>query len=106
MARLIWTDDALDDLERIANFIATDKPWAAEKLVRTIFKRVEQLERFPNSGRRPPEIQTDRYRELVIGPCRIFYRLDGENAFILYVMRGEQLLSDSVLHRRAEDLDC
>ena len=47
MARLIWTDPALLDLDEIAGYIALDNPGAAQKLVRKIFSRIEQLEQHP-----------------------------------------------------------
>jgi toxin ParE1/3/4 len=34
MARLIWTEPALQDLDGIADYIALDKPDAARKFVR------------------------------------------------------------------------
>ena len=37
MARLIWTEPALLDLEEIAEYIALDKPSAAKKLVRGLW---------------------------------------------------------------------
>jgi plasmid stabilization system protein ParE len=40
MARVIWTDPALQDLDTIADCIALDKPVAARKLVRTVFAKV------------------------------------------------------------------
>jgi toxin ParE1/3/4 len=40
MARVIWTDPALQDLDTIADYIALDKPVAATKLVRAVFTKV------------------------------------------------------------------
>ena len=39
MARLIWTEPALNDLETIAEYIALDKPDAAKKYVQRVFER-------------------------------------------------------------------
>ncbi len=47
MARVIWSDTALLELDDIANYIVLDKPNAAKKLVKKIFNQVEQLEQFP-----------------------------------------------------------
>ena len=100
MAQVIWTDPALSDLNGIAEYIALDKPRAAENLVASVFASVDQLTQFPESGRRPPEIQRGRYRELIVGPCRIFYRVEDETVFVLYVMRGERLLQQSIVEGR------
>ncbi|WP_199609871.1 type II toxin-antitoxin system RelE/ParE family toxin [Flocculibacter collagenilyticus] len=90
MAEIIWTRPALDELNEIADYIAVANLAAAQKLVQTIFDKTERLETHPESGRVPPEIPTLNYREIVVSPCRIFYKLDGNRLFILHVMRQEQ----------------
>lgn len=97
MAEIVWTDIALSELDEIAEYIALDKPAAACQLIAKVFKAVDRLEEFPASGRYPPELGVGRYREVVVGPCRIFYRCEEEKVLILYVMRGEQLLKTSVV---------
>lgn len=93
MARLIWTEPALADLDRIADYIALDDPEAARKLVRKIFSHVEQLTEFPESGSIPQELSPmKRYRQIIENPCRVFYRVKGKSVFIVHVMRGEQML--------------
>lgn len=61
MARLIWTEPALQDLDDIADYIALDDFGAASRLVKAVFTQVERLERFPNSGRLPPEFENSIY---------------------------------------------
>ncbi len=102
MAKIIWTEPALIDLNEIAEYIALDKPTAASSLVQKIFTKTERLEDFPNSGRNPPELKKSRYKEIIINPCRIFYRVDGNNIYILYVMRSERKLRQFLLNERAE----
>ena len=93
----MWAEPALDDLDAVAEYIALDHPVAAGSLVERVFKRVDQLERFPTSGKRPPELLRTSYREVVVPPCRIFYRVEGETVFILHVMRAERLLMTFLL---------
>ena len=100
MARLIWTEPALADLEAIADYIALDNPMAACRLVERVFESVERLEHFPTSGKRPPELTRSPYREVVVTPCRVFYRVEGETVFLLYVMRAERLLRHFLLEER------
>jgi toxin ParE1/3/4 len=92
MAKIIWTEPALDQLDEIAEYIALDNPVAASELVAKVFNKVDRLEQFPNSGREPPELPDSIYREVVCNPCRIFYRCDGKNVLILHVMRDEMQL--------------
>ena len=100
MARLIWTEPALSDLEAVADYIALDNPAAARRLVEKVFGSVERLEQFPRSGKRPPELPRSPYREVVVAPCRIFYRVEGESVFLLHVMRAERLLRRFMLDER------
>lgn len=100
MAEIIWTEPALSDLDTIADYIALDNPQAARHLVQKIFHHVEQLEKHPESGSRPPEMRRSRYRQIVEPPCRVFYRHDGDLVFILYVMRGEMRFSKARLVKR------
>jgi len=92
MARLIWTQPALADLDQIAEYIAIDEPQAASRCVQKVFDRVEQLAAHPQSGKRPLELPHTHYREIVVPPCQIFYRIEKDDVYILYVMRSEQLL--------------
>jgi len=100
MARLIWTEPALKDLETIAEYIALDKPDAAQKYVQKVFTAVERLSQFPKSGSIPPEISNLPYRQVVVPPCRVFYRCNNDYVFIIFVMRSEQNLRQDVLTER------
>jgi toxin ParE1/3/4 len=100
MACLIWTEPALLDLDGIAEYIALDNPSAASRYVQRVFDKVERLEQFPKSGKHPGELTNSLYRELVVSPCRIFYRMENDNVYILYVMRSEQLLRLFLLKQR------
>jgi len=53
------------------------------------------LQQFPESGRVPPELEQSKYREIIVGPCRVFYRVDQDKVYMLYVMRGERVLRKS-----------
>jgi len=102
MARLIWTEPALLDLDEIAEYIALDDPAASSRFVQKVFDRVERLTTFPKSGKRPPELKRTHYREIVVAPCRIFYRVEKNTVYILYIIRSERLLRSYLLHLREE----
>lgn len=101
MAEVIWSRPALSDLDAIADFIALENPIAAAELVQRVFGHVEQLATHPEGGSRPQELQRSRYRQIVEPPCRVFYRYDGRNVYILHVMRCERLLRKKQLATRA-----
>ena len=103
MARIVWTEPAVSDLNDIAEYIALDKVRAAEQLVNKVFSVIDRLEQFPDSGRHPPEMTESEYREVIVGPCRIFYRIANEEVYIVYVMRGERKLRKFMLNERAKN---
>ncbi len=90
--KIIWSPLAIDRVTEIADYIAKDKPTAAEKWVETIFSKAEDLTSFPKSGRIVPEINKDQYREIISGNYRIVYRIEKERISILTVRHGKQLL--------------
>ena len=99
MARVAWTEPALNDLNELANYISLENISAAKALVTRIFSSTERLSLFPESGRVPPELPQLRYRELIVGPCRVFYRYDSDAqvVYILHVMRSERLLRGFII---------
>ncbi len=104
MARVIWAEPALLDLDAIADYIALDKPSAATKLVREVFSRVGRLRTFPQMGTIPPEIPDLPYRQLHIPPCRVFYRVERDTVYVVHVIRAEQLLRRAVLEKRLANM--
>ena len=98
MAQIIWTEPALNNIEDIADHIAIDNIQAAKALIQKIFSKVERLNEFPESGKNPVELQGLNYREIVVPPCRIFYKLEDDNVYIIYVMRQEQELRKFILN--------
>ena len=92
MAKVIWADPAIQDLDAIADYIALDKPEAARQLVRKVLDTVRRLRRFPRMGGTPPELSGLPYRQLVVPPCRIFYRIEDKVIYVVHVLRGEQFI--------------
>ena len=90
MAEIVWTEPALNDLDKIAEYIAVSNLVAAKKLVKEVFAKVDMLEEYPTSGKSVSELPSLNYRELYVKPCRIFYKFEDNKAFILHVMRHEQ----------------
>jgi toxin ParE1/3/4 len=91
-APLVWTAPALDDLDDVAAWIALENESAAGALIERTLAAVERLRRFPNSGRRLPELPKSVYREVVVNPCRVIYRREGNRVLIVHVLRGERQL--------------
>ena len=74
-AQVIWSDEALNDLEIIYDFMADKSQAAAQRIVESILDRSRQLEVFPISGARQKNIKgkSKEYRYLVEGNYKIIY---------------------------------
>ena len=90
--KIIWSPLAIDRASEIAEYIARDKPSAAEKWVNTIFSKVEQLRSSPEIGRIVPEIRNEQFRELIYGNYHIIYRIEKKQISILTIRHGMQIL--------------
>jgi len=99
-----FTIQALEVLRvnEIAEYIALDELNAARRLVKKVFSSVKRLKQFPELGRIPPELDCSKYREIIVGLCRVFYRVEQSKVYILYVMRGERQLRKYSLDERAQ----
>ncbi len=100
MAEIVWTEPALNDLDKIVEYIAVSNLVEAKKLVKEVFAKVEILEEYPKSGKSVSELPSLNYHELYVKPCRIFYKFADNKAFILHVMRHEQDLRRFLLDYR------
>ena len=90
--RIIWSPLAVDRVAEIADYIARDKPSAAEKWIESVFTKVEQVKGSPEIGRVVPEINDYQFRELIYGNYRIIYRLETKQISVLTVRHGRQIL--------------
>ena len=100
MANVAWASPALDDLQRIIDFIALDKPNAAKGFAKEVFTKVSNLEKFPKRGKLPPELEGTFYLEMIVSPARIIYRIEGDDVIILHILRGEIVLDSDLLSYR------
>jgi len=100
---IIWSPLALDRVAEIAGYIAQDKPSAAEKWVKAVFSKVEQLETSPELGRVVPEIGNVQFREIVYLNYRIIYRIEKNRILMLTVRHGRQLLPIDEIGARPDD---
>ena len=93
--KILWTEQAVEKLEKYADYIAYDKPEAALKWAKKIQDSVENLKDFPMLGRKVPEIQRSEIRELIIGEYRVIYRLETDLISIITIYHSKQLLKKS-----------
>jgi addiction module RelE/StbE family toxin len=75
MVKIVWTEQALNDLVNIAEFIRRDSEKYARITVRKLRERVWQLKLFPYSGRELTELDNKETREIILGNYRIIYKI-------------------------------
>lgn len=83
-----WTEQAVDDLVSIRDFIARDSRVFARLIVEELCLSVEQLVEFPDSGRVVPERGDPQIRELIRPPYRLIYRRHADAVEILTVIHS------------------
>lgn len=91
--KIIWSPLAVERMEEISDYIAYDKPLAANKWINNIFNKVELLKHNPKMGRIVPELNIDSIRELIFGNYRLIYRFDMKSIIVLTVRNFKQLLT-------------
>jgi addiction module RelE/StbE family toxin len=97
-----WTKLAQDDLIEIIEYISLDSQNTAEEIFETIKKQTIKLETFPERGRTVPELDFHNianYRELIITPWRIIYRIEEQKVYILSVIDSRRHFEDIILKR-------
>jgi len=90
--KIVWSPVAIDRVSEIAGYIAQDNKAAAENWIETVFQRVEQLKRFPESGHVVSETDNKTLKELIYGNYRIIYRFEEKRISILTVRHGKQIM--------------
>jgi toxin ParE1/3/4 len=68
--RVVWSPLAVQRVYEQAEYIARDKPLAAERWVEGIFAAAERLKEFSFSGREVEEAHREEIREIVFGSLR------------------------------------
>ena len=91
--KIEWTEPAISDLESIKDYIAKDSEYYATRFVEKIMQAVENLEKFPEVGRKVPEAEEVNIRELLFHNYRILYRVERERILILSVIHRSRDLS-------------
>ena len=82
-------------LDAIA-FIRQESPMAADALLSRSEDGLRQLRDFPSSGRVVPEFPDRPYREVLVNPYRLFYRITSDSVWIVAVWHERQVPTQPV----------
>ena len=101
MVEVKWSDQAIQDIENIAEYISLDSIHYAQLQVNDFFETAEILNEYPKAGRIVPEIKGKNIRELIVGSYRlIYFILNDKRIDILTVHHSARLLKIKHLKRK------
>ncbi len=99
---IIWTNVAENDFKEIIEYITIDSHQNALTILKNIRQRASTLYTLPERGRIVPELQAQgilQYRELIIPPWRLVYRIDERKIYVLSVIDSRRNVEDILLSR-------
>jgi len=103
--RLRWTESAVLDLEAILDHIAERDSVAVAAAARVherIIARIDSLQKLARRGRRIPELKAlgvTEYREWIVNPYRVCFRLVGRDVVLLAILDGRRNVEDLLIER-------
>lgn len=100
--RVDWAEVARGDLFAIVDYLVERNPDAAASTLDKLERRAAALKRTPERGRVIPELarlQLRHYRELIVPPYRLIYRVTGRRVLVLGVLDSRRNLEDLLLER-------
>ena len=99
---VIGSETSEKDLTGIVEYIAADNPSNAFEIFKEIKQKASRLYTFPERGRTVPELKDQGivlYRELIVPPWRMIYRISGKTVYVLSVLDSRRNIEDVLLER-------
>ena len=87
MRKIVWTEEAVANLEAIAEYIAAFNPAAAERLATRLIELADSLAEFSDRGR---DAGGGRREMTIVWPYVLRYRVEGDRVVILRIRHGAQ----------------
>jgi toxin ParE1/3/4 len=100
---VVWSPEALQDVEDIAAYIARDSVFYAAAVVEKMLAAASGLSQFPQSGRIVPELGRPEIRERFVYSYRLIYQIEPARVLVIAVIHGRRLLDDATAGRIAEN---
>jgi plasmid stabilization system protein ParE len=87
---LVWSPEAVEDIEAIATYIERDSPWYAKAVVSKLVDTAESVPEYPELGRMVPEVGDPTVRERLVHRYRLIYRLQENRVVVAAVIHARQ----------------
>jgi len=85
MNEIIYTQEAIADLQRLREFIAENNPSAAQRIARELISRISQLQQMPMMGRPVASAPEEIIRDMVFGKYTVRYVVHAQTLGILRI---------------------
>jgi toxin ParE1/3/4 len=92
--KVVWSPEAIEDLESIADYIGRDSEFYARAVVTKILQLARNLKDFPWIGRIVPEINDENIRERFIYSYRVVYHIDQTRILVVAIIHGKRLIEN------------
>lgn len=94
MARkVIWSYEATEDLDALAEYIARDSSFYAAAFTQQVLDASRSLNEFSERGRIVPELGEPTIRELLIRDYRLIYSIEQSRVVIVAFVHGARDLT-------------
>ena len=99
---IVWARVAENDLKEIIEYIAIDSPTTAHDILEKTRNKASYLYTMPERCRIVTELKDQgvmQYRELILSPWRIMFRVTGMKVYVLSVLDSRRNIEDILLKR-------
>ncbi len=96
--KVVWSPEAIEDLQSVAEYIERDSEFYARAVVIKILDVSQGINHFPLRGRIVPEIEDKKIRELFVYSYRVIYQIKESQILIVAVIHDKRLF-DSISER-------
>jgi len=101
MVKVTWAPSAVSDINNIAEYIAKDSLQSAYAQVELFFETAIVLEKYPMYVKKVPELNNERFREILVGRYRIIYEVLSQTEIgIVTVHHQSRLLKNNKVIRK------
>lgn len=90
--KILISSSAFSDLEGIKEHYEEGVPHIEEQTIVSIFGHIQTLSDNPDIGRKVPEFDEEKIRELIHSPFRIVYLREKNSIHVIRVWRSERLM--------------
>jgi len=90
--KVIWSPEAIEDLDSIAEYIIRDSPQHAISVIDRALEMAARLSEFPFSGRVIPERSNHYLREQFIYSYRFMYSIQNDSIIVIAIIHARRSL--------------